>query len=505
MPEPLLRARGIRKRFPGVDALKGIDFDLLPGEVHALVGENGAGKSTFVNILTGLQVRDAGSLEILGRPAAFDSPRDARLAGIHVIHQELSFVPQLDVATNLALGSLPLRPGLLGRLFGLLDRDEMRRRAARALAAAGTAVGPGALAGSLSVAQAQQLEIARALDGDFRIILFDEPTSSLGPGERDELFAHIRRLRAAGIGILYISHRLEEVLDLSDRVTVLKDGAVVASGPTASFDIDGIVRLMTGRAVEATAAPPVAGGEVVLEVRGLSSPPAVRHADLVLRRGEIVGLAGLVGAGRTELAHCLYGARPFTAGEIRYLGRPFRPESPAEALAAGIGYATEDRKSAGIFHLLSTEANIAIGAFSRPAIARKVAHPLRGIDRRRLRGLAAGLVAQLQVRPGGLSTRVGTMSGGNQQKVVLARLIASRPGVLILDEPTRGIDVGAKAQIWQLIRELAGQGVAVLAISSDIPELIGNVERVLVMRRGAIAAELPGVGLCEEQVMRHAV
>jgi ABC-type sugar transport system ATPase subunit len=503
--EPLLKARGIRKRFPGVEALKGIDFDLLPGEVHSLVGENGAGKSTFVNILTGLQPRDAGSLEILGRPAAFDSPRDARLAGIHVIHQELSFVPQLDVATNLALGSLPLRPGLLGRVFGVLDRGEMHRRAAHALAAAGTRVRPEMVAGGLSVAQAQLLEIARALDGDFRIILFDEPTSSLGPGERDELFAHIRRLRAAGIGILYISHRLEEILALSDRVTVLKDGAVVASGPAAELDIDRIVRLMTGRTIEATAAPPAAAAEIVLEVRGLSSPPAVRNVDLVLRRGEIVGLAGLVGAGRTELAHCLYGARPIAAGEIRYRGRPFRAESPAEALAAGIGYATEDRKSAGIFHLLSTEANIAIGAFSRPGIAREIAHPLRGVNRRRLRGLAAALVAQLQVRPGNLSTRVGTMSGGNQQKVVLARLIASRLGVLILDEPTRGIDVGAKAQIWQLIRDLAAQGMTVLAISSDIPELLGNVERVLVMRRGTIAAELPGAGLREEQVMRHAV
>ena len=304
----------------------------------------------------------------------------------------------------------------------------MRRRAAHALAAAGTAVGPEALAGSLSVAQAQLLEIARALDGDFRIILFDEPTSSLGPGERDELFAHIRRLRAADIGILYISHRLEEVLDLSDRVTVLKDGAVVASGPTAYFDIDGIVRLMTGRAIEVTAAPPVAGGEVVLEVRGLSSPPAVRHADLVLRRGEIVGLAGLVGAGRTELAHCLYGARPVTAGEIRYLGRPFPPESPAEALAAGIGYATEDRKSAGIFHLLSTEANIAIGAFSRPAIARKVARPLRGIDRRRLRGARRRVGGAAAGTPGRPVDTGRHDSGGNQQKVVLARLIASRPG-----------------------------------------------------------------------------
>jgi ABC-type sugar transport system ATPase subunit len=503
--QPLVKARSIRKRFPGVEALKGIDFDLLPGEVHSLVGENGAGKTTFVNILTGLHASDAGTLEIVGRPVAFDSPRDARLAGVHVIHQELSFVPQLDVATNLALGSLPLRRGMLARIFGVIDRGELHRRAGRSLAAAGATIHPDASAGSLSVAQAQQLEIARALDGDFGIILFDEPTSSLGPGERDELFAHIRRLRAAGIGILYISHRLDEILALSDRITVLKDGAVVASGPAAEFEIDRVVQLMTGRAIKAAVGRPRAPGEVVLEVRGLSSPPAVRHVDLALRQREIVGLAGLVGAGRTELAHCLYGARPIASGEILYRGRPFRPDSPADALSCGIGYATEDRTSAGVFRLLSTESNIAIGAFLRLSTSSKLADRFRGIDRRQLRGLAAELVAQLQIRPSGLSTLVGTMSGGNQQKVVLARLIASSLGILILDEPTRGIDVGAKAQIWQLIRELAGQGMAVLAISSDIPELLGNVERLLVMRRGETVAELPGTGLSEDQVMRHAV
>jgi ABC-type sugar transport system ATPase subunit len=504
MPK-LIEAHGIIKRFPGVTALKGVDFDLLPGEVHSLVGENGAGKSTLVNILTGVLPPDEGELRVGGEPVRFDSPYDARLAGIHVIHQEVAFVPHLDVATNLALGSLPLRRGRLSRLLGIVDREELVSRAERTLATVRSRIDAGTPAAQLSVAQTQLLEIARALDGDFRIILFDEPTSSLGPAERDELFAHIRHLRQSGIGVLYISHRLDEVLSLADRITVLKDGTVVASGPADRFDLDEIVRLMTGSAVRATTATTRVGGDLLLEVSGLASPPQIDGAELSLRRGEIVGLAGLVGAGRTELAECIYGQRPFTAGEIRYEGRSIRPRCPAEALELGIGYATEDRKSAGIFHQLSVEANIAVGALSRRQVAGEFTRAGSWLRRDRLRRLAVDLVARLQVRPGNVAARVGAMSGGNQQKIVLARLLASRLRVLILDEPTRGIDVGAKAQIWQLIRQLADEGVGVLAISSDIPELIGNVDRLLVMRRGRIAAEIPGAEIREDRVMRHAV
>jgi ABC-type sugar transport system ATPase subunit len=501
----LIEARHIVKRFPGVTALKGVDFFLAPGEVHSLVGENGAGKSTLVNILTGVLAPDAGSLEVNGRAVDFDSPRDARSAGIHVIHQELTFVPQLDVATNLALGALPLRAGLLAGFFGVIDREELHRRARHALIAAGSTVDPRMQAAKLSVAQAQLLEIARALDGEFRVILFDEPTSSLGPAERDELFGHIRRLRRSGIGVLYISHRLEEVLHLSDRITVLRDGVVVATGPAETFDIDRIVRLMTGREMASRAHKSRAVGEICLEVSGLSSPPHVMDAGLVLRRGEIVGLAGLVGAGRTEFAECLYGARPVSRGTIRLGGRPIAPESPFEALRLGIGYATEDRKSAGVFHRLPVDLNIAIGALSRAETAPGFVRIGFWLRRSELHALAARLVQWLEVRPASLGSLAGTLSGGNQQKVMLARLLAAGLRVLILDEPTRGVDVGAKTQIWEMLRVLADEGLALLVISSDIPELIGSVDRLLVLRRGRIAAEIDGSEVSEDRVMRHAV
>jgi ABC-type sugar transport system ATPase subunit len=500
----LIEARRIVKRFPGVTALKGVDFDLAAGEVHALVGENGAGKSTLVNILTGVLVPDEGSLEVSGVTVDFDSPRDARTAGIHVIHQELTFVPQLDVATNLALGGLPIRSGRVARFFGVIDREELRRRAGRALTAAGSTLDPRTPAAKLSVAQAQLLEIARALAGDFRIILFDEPTSSLGPAERDELFAHIRRLRNSGIGVLYISHRLEEVLELSDRITVLRDGVVVATGPAPTFDIDRIVRLMTGRDLVNHDYRARRVGEICLEVTRLSSPPQVVDAGLVLRRSEIVGLAGLVGAGRTELAECLYGARPLSSGSIRLAGQRIAPGSPFEAMQIGIGYATEDRKNAGIFHRLPIDLNIAVGALSRSETAPQFTRLGGWLNQSELRAMARRLVQRLEVRAAALASPAGTLSGGNQQKVVLARLVAARLQVLILDEPTRGVDVGAKVQIWALLRLLADEGMALLVISSDIPELIGNVDRLLVMRRGRIVAEIDGSELSEDRVMRHA-
>jgi ABC-type sugar transport system ATPase subunit len=499
----LIEARRIVKRFSGVTALKGVDFDLLPGEVHALVGENGAGKSTLINILTGVLMPD--ELSIKGQVARFDSPHDAREAGIHVIHQELSFVPHLNVATNLALGALPLRGDWLGRLFGVVDRSEMQRRARRALDAAAATIDPNALAGRLSVAQAQLLEIARALDGEFQVILFDEPTSSLGPSERDDLFARIRRLRQSGIGVLYISHRLDEILALADRITILRDGEVVSSDAAANFDLNRIVRLMTGDAMRQSDSRTGTAQEVLLEARRLYSPPQVEDVGFSLRRGEIVGMAGLVGAGRTEVAECLYGARPIASGDILLNGSVVAPGSPFEALDLGIGYATEDRKSAGIFHMLNVASNIEIGALVRPDVSRQFVHASSWLKRGRLRALARDLVQQLRVRPGNLNTPAGALSGGNQQKLVFARLMAGKLRVLILDEPTRGVDVGAKAQIWQLVRQLADSGMAILAISSDIPELIGNVDRLLVMRRGRVVTEIAGGEISEDRIMRHMV
>jgi ABC-type sugar transport system ATPase subunit len=501
----VLKARGIVKRFPGVIALKGVDFDLLPGEVHALLGENGAGKSTLVNILTGVLPPDEGELSVGDAPVEFDSPRDARAAGIHAIHQELSFVPQLDIATNLALGNLPLRSGWISRALGLIDRKELHRRARRALATTGGRLELTNAASKLSVAQAQILEITRALDGDFRVILFDEPTSSLGPAERNELFAQIRRLRETRIGIVYISHRLEEVLELADYITVLRDGSVAATGPVSGFDNSRIVELITGKAL--TRAQPVAReiGAVSLEVSKLSSPPQVAEVDLVLRRGEIVGLTGLVGAGRTELAECLYGARSITSGTIKIDGKLVAPSSPAEALRLGIGYATEDRKDSGIFHRLGIDLNIAISAFCRPNIAPRYLRFRSLLRVQELRAVASELAASVGIRPRQIRTPAGTLSGGNQQKVMLARLVAAQLRILVLDEPTRGVDVGAKDQIWALLQRLAENGLPLLVISSDIPELLGRVDRVLVMRRSRIVAELVGDEISEAGIMRHAL
>lgn len=500
----LVEARGIVKGFPGVQALKGVDFDLFPGEVHALVGENGAGKSTLINILTGVLSPDEGELRLNDEPRQFHSPHDARSAGIHVIHQELAVVPHLDVATNLVLSDLPIRKGAVSRALGIVDWRELRRRADEALKAVGSPVDGRTMARNLSVAQLQLIEIARALEGEFQVILFDEPTSSLGPAERDELFGHIRRLLKAGIGVVYISHRLEEILDLADRITVLKDGEVVATGKAETFDIDAIVRAMTGKTVRTVERRSRAVGNVVLKVEDLSCAPSLQDVSLTLRQGEIVGLAGLIGAGRTELAECIFGARPFK-GEVYLDDRKVAPQSPAEAIQLGIGYSTEDRKSAGLFHFLPTGTNIAIGALSRREVSGDY---LRGgvwLNRESLKRLAQDVIHDLQIRPSDPAIASGTMSGGNQQKVVLGRLVASRLRILLLDEPTRGIDVAAKAQIWQLIHRLAEEGVSILAISSDIPELVGNVDRVLVMRRGRIVAEVPGAEVSEERVMRHAV
>lgn len=502
--QKLIEAHGITKRFASIQALKGVDFDLLPGEVHALIGENGAGKSTLINILTGVLVPDAGELLVDGESQAFNSPHDARRKGIHVIHQELAFVPHLDVATNLALGNIPVGDGALSRLFGIVDRAEISRRADRALGAVGHPVDCSALVRNLGVAQLQLIEIARALNGEFRIIFFDEPTASLGSAERDQLFEHIRRLLKAGIGVVYTSHRLDEILELATRVTILKDGAVVGRGPAHDFDLDRIVRSITGGSIRKMRRSKRKAGEVVIEVIGLSSLPIVEDVSLAMREGEIVGLAGLIGAGRTELAECLFGARSFS-GEIRLHGKPVHPQSPAEAIELGIAYGTEDRKAAGLFHYLSIGANFTVGALVRSTTAHEYVSARQWLRRDKLTELTRRLIASLQIRPPEPLLMAGTMSGGNQQKVVLGRLVAGRPRILVLDEPSRGVDVAAKAQIWTLIHQLADEGVAILAISSDIRELVGNVDRALVMRRGRLVADIAGNAVNEEGITRHAV
>ena len=472
--------------------------------MHALLGENGAGKSTLVNVLTGVHHPDKGTVLVDGEPVEIGSPHDAAARGIRVIHQELAFVPQLDVATNLSLGEIPIHGGRLLRLLRIVDRNELRMRAETALAVVGHPVKPETRAADMSVAQAQLVEIARALSSHFRILLLDEPTSALSPFEQDELFAHLRRFKDSGIGILYISHRLEEVIEIADRVTVLRDGRVVGQLSSSELSMDRIIHLMSGSARKEVSVEGRHVGNRVLEVRGLTREPFFRDVSFSLHAGEIVGLTGLVGAGRTEIARCIFGADPFEKGEILFDGRPIRPASPREAIDIGIGYATEDRKLEGIFHVRPIRDNILIGPMARRDVSQTILNTLRLLDRRAVDSMVWNGIRTLGIRPANPTALAGTISGGNQQKVVLARWLASKVRTLILDEPTRGIDVASKFEIWGLIKQLAADGVAILAISSEVPELLGNADRIVVMKAGRIVSEVSHEGATEAEVMHLA-
>lgn len=505
MTAQLLEARKIVKTFPGVRALDEVDFDLRSGEVHALLGENGAGKSTLVNVLTGVHRPDHGEVRIDGREVTIDSPHEAREHAIRVIHQELAFVPQLDVATNLSLGEIPIRKGWFSRVVGgVVDRDELERRAAAALALIGNPVDPDTRGADISVAQAQLLEITRALSSQFRILLLDEPTSSLSPSERDDLFHQLRSLKGRGIGIVYISHRLEEVVEIADRVTVLRDGRVVATLDPTEITVDRIIELMTGLAKREIGHRRAEHGETALELHGLTRAPAFRDVNLVVRSGEIVGVTGLIGAGRTELARCIFGVDQTDSGEVRLRGERVQPRSARDALNLGIAYGTEDRKGEGIFPWRPIRDNIALGPLARADVARRIAGCGQLIRAERVSALVRNAIRKLAIRPPDPDVLAGTISGGNQQKVVLARLIESGADVLLLDEPTRGIDVGSKQEIWKLIKELVDRGVAVLVISSEVPELLTHADRLVVMRQGQIVAEMSAESTTEAEVMRIA-
>jgi len=487
----LLSAAGLSKSFPGVRALEGVDFELRPGEVHALLGENGAGKSTLIKILGGAVVPDAGETRLEGHPLPFGDPLAVRRVGINVVYQELTLVPELTAAENIFLGREQGRP--------LLRRRDMARAAQALLDGLGARVAPGVPVRALSVAQQQLVEIARALANESKAIILDEPSATLSDPEVERLFTVMRGLRARGLGIVYISHRLEEIFAVADRVTVLRDGRTVATSPVAGLDRAQLIRWMVGRELTEEFPPRApAPGDAVLEVRGLSCPPRFSDVSLTVRRGEIVGLAGLVGAGRTSVALALFGALPGARGEVRLDGRPVRFGSPADAIDAGMGYVTEDRRRRGLFRMLGSGANITI-SYLRSLARLGILSPGRE------RPVAAAAAKEFDVRaPAGLGQPAGTLSGGNQQKLLLARLLLRPRRLLVLDEPTRGIDVGAKAEIYALMNRLTAQGLGILMISSELPEVLGMSDRVVVMHEGRTAGELSRAQATPERVMELA-
>jgi rhamnose transport system ATP-binding protein len=483
----VLEMRGISKRYPGVQALRNVDLRVRPGEIHGLVGENGAGKSTLVKVLSGAIVKDAGEILIDGVPVSIQSPQDARAHGIGIVYQEFSLVPALTVAENILLGRFPNRAGFL-------DRRAAERESRLHLAELGVAIDTSRKASKLSVAQQQLVEIAKTLAMRPRLLVLDEPSAVLGGDDLERLFAVLSRLRERGISIIYISHRLDEVFQLCDTVTVMRDGAVVDALPVSRLDHAGLVRRMVGRDLEGALIDHFGDpGEDLLHVDGLRRDGVLEPISFGVRRGEIVGLAGLRGAGRTELARCIFGADPRHGGTVTVAGAVIPPASPGAAIKAGIGFVTEDRKREGLILNLSVRENITLAGLKRLA---RFLFVQRGAERSRVRDLTG----QLHVRAVSTAVAAGTLSGGNQQKVVLAKWLHTDAQVLILDEPTRGIDVGAKREIYRLMREIADRGAAVLMISSELPEVIGVCDRILVMHEGRLAGELPAAA-SEEQIM----
>jgi ribose transport system ATP-binding protein len=489
---PLLEMHGIVKTFPGVRALDGVDLDVRPGEVHCLLGQNGAGKSTLIKVLAGAHQPDAGRITWRGEPVALGTPQAAMTHGIATIYQELDLVSGLTVADNIFLGRERSR-------FGLTRPAEANKAAIALLTRLGhPEIRPTAEVGSLSAASQQMVSIARALSQDAQLIIMDEPSAVLDNEEVERLFAVIRDLTAADVAVVYISHRLEEIRQIGDRITVLKDGRTVATGlPARETPTREVIALMTGRDIEYVFPDRVAGVREeapLLEVEGLGLRGTFSDVSISVRPGEIVGLAGLVGSGRSEILETIYGARRATAGTVRVGGRRLRPGDVATAVAAGVGLAPEERKSQGLLLGESVARNISIASLARFTRGGFLAG---GAERE----AARQQVTALEVRPTDVDREVRTLSGGNQQKVVLARWLLRECRVLLLDEPTRGVDVGARSEIYALVRRLADRGVAVVVVSSEIPEVLGMADRVLVVAEGRVLAEEPAEALDEHRVL----
>jgi monosaccharide-transporting ATPase len=493
MGAELLELRGIGKKFPGVTALAGVDFTVRAGEIHALLGENGAGKSTLIKVLTGVYQADAGEIRLGGhviRPAA---PKDAERLGISTVYQEVNLVPSLSVAENITLGRQP------GRL-GFLNWRAIRRRARAALARLEVECDVDAELGSLSVARQQMVAIARALDTEARLLVLDEPTASLDEREVDELFGVMRKLRDGGMGIVFVTHFLDQVYAVSDRLTVLRNGQLVGEHITADLSRLGLVGKMLGREVSAAdftshAAAPAAATSPVLAARGIGRRGAIAPVDLSLHAGEVAGLGGLLGSGRTETARLLFGIDACDCGEISVKGAPVRVASPRDAVRLGLAFCSEDRKAEGILPNLSVRENLIVALQGKRGA-------LRALDAAEQAQLCEHYIKVLRIKTADAEVPIRNLSGGNQQKVLLARWLATQPAVIILDEPTRGIDIGAKQEIEQLIAKLRADGLAVLFISSEIDEVVRNCSRVLVLRERRLTGEIAGADINSERLMQ---
>ncbi|GAA3713060.1 sugar ABC transporter ATP-binding protein [Streptomyces tremellae] len=489
---PVLALKDVSKSFGAVRALEGVSLQLFPGEVHALAGENGAGKSTLIKTLAGVHRPDGGQVLLDGRPVTFGGPADARDAGIAVIYQEPTLFPDLSVAENIFMGRQPRRA------LGRIDRAAVRATTEALLKRLGVPLDPDRPARGLSIADQQIVEIAKALSFDARVLVMDEPTAALTGSETARLFAVVRALEAEGAAVLFISHRLEEIFPLCSRVTTLRDGRLISSEPLDGLTEDDLVRRMVGRDLgELYPKQRTKLGETALTVRRLTREGVFHDVSFEVRRGEIVALAGLVGAGRSEVAQAVFGVDRADAGEVEVAGRILPKGSPTAAMAAGLALVPEDRRQRGLVMEMSIERNIGLtglGALGRAGLVRRVLE----------HGRAADWAVRLQLKYNRLADPVGVLSGGNQQKVVLAKWLATEPAVLIVDEPTRGIDVGTKAEVHRLLSSLAADGLAVLMISSDLPEVLGMADRILVMHEGRVAAEIPRAQATEESVMAAA-
>jgi ABC-type sugar transport system ATPase subunit len=489
----MLRALELRKDFGGLTVLHPTTVEFRPGEVHALMGENGAGKSTLMKVLAGLYRPDGGCVEWRGSQVVFTSPHDALVAGIAMIHQELMPIPDLTVAENITLGCEPCAS------FGRIDRAAQLDRAKQLLREFEADIDPARLMRTLTVAQTQVVEIAKALGRQADVILMDEPTAALSDHEVAALFRTIDRLKARGVAIVYTTHKMDEVFKLADRISVLRDGSLVSTAPASDLNPSKLITLMVGRELAAVfPSRESPSEEILLEVEGLTREPAYRNISFQVRRGEVLALAGLMGAGRTEVVSALYGLQPATSGELRFKGRQVRIRNPQDALAVGIGMVTEDRKGLGLIPALGVGQNITLTALRDFCRGRLVDHSAEAA------AVGAGM-SEFAVKASSPSQPIAQLSGGNQQKALLARCLLASPDLVILDEPTRGIDIGAKAEIYALIQKLARSGKAVLLVSSELPEVLSLAHRIVVLRRGSVAATLDAATTDQETVLRHAM
>ena len=489
----MLRALELRKDFGGLTVLHPTSIDFLPGEVHALMGENGAGKSTLMKIVAGLYRPDGGQVEWRERYAEFTSPHDALVAGIAMIHQELMPIPDLTVAENITLGSEPCSA------IGLIDRPAQLARAKELLGELESDINPTRMMRTLTVAQTQVVEIAKALGRQADVILMDEPTAALSDHEVAALFRAITRLKARGVAIVYTTHKMDEVFRLADRISVLRDGRLVGTAPAAELNPAKLITMMVGR--ELADVFPVRhspSDEILLEVSGLTREPAYRDISFKVRRGEVVALAGLMGAGRTEVVSAIYGLQPASEGQIYLKGKPISIRNPQEALAAGIGMVTEDRKGLGLIPALGVGQYITLSALRDYSRGPLVDHSAES-------AASETQMTEFAVKANSSSQPISQLSGGNQQKALLARCLLGGPDLIILDEPTRGIDIGAKAEIYALIQKLARAGKGILLVSSELPEVLSLAHRIVVLRRGSVSATLDAASTDQETVLRHAM